>query len=145
MQITYTATIYYAGPRVALEVVRTCDGHVARGRLASRFLRVGDAHEVIRVLAGEGHFLEAIIDLTEPDFAGRTRDWPEWSGHMPRFVIPQVVEALDGGLGQPATRDELIHALEAVYVELGRYDRWKISTLRLDIVRTALRNSGVAL
>jgi hypothetical protein len=75
-----------------------------------------------------------------------TRGWAEWDATESNLLLlQQAVSALEGGPGEQADRAELIRALEKVYVELGRYSRWRVSTLRLDIVRTALRNSGVVL
>jgi hypothetical protein len=141
MQITYVMTVIRDQQRAAVEITRTLDGRMARGILHTGMASVG--YSAMLALAGRGHFRHITSEVTPERFETLTHGWPQWTADVREIV--RAATAQMNGVGQPATRDELIHALEEAYTQLGKDKRWDISTLRLDIIGTALRNSGVVL
>ena len=142
MQINYVANVVRAGRRIALSIVRTRDGKEVRGIVVGAELMVRCEH-ALSSLAGDNAWSISVVDVPDTCFDRQAEGWEYW-GQSSEELVPAIVKALDGTDGQ-ADEAELVRALTRAYHALAKDPHWRISTLRLDIIRVALRNRGVTL
>lgn len=57
-------------------------------------------------------------------------------------VAEELMDVADADL-RARSAPEILTALQAAYDQLGTSSTWRVSTLRLDLIREALRNLGI--